>query len=237
MGRAGGTGGGVTERAGPFLARLRLAVAVQVGQRWLLLLVADLLLLVQGLFAALIGGGDPDDFYRLTALLPLLLLTPLALADLVALEKRSGTLDLSLSLGSRETLFLMRTGAVAALAWLQGSAVMVVVWESQREAVPLLGALLQLAAVCAVAAAASLFWSVYLSGAGATWVATVASLAVLGRWTFFNPVPSRWSSVDRDGSMLIAPGGPEAVAVLAGASLLLVAYALRRLRRPETLLR
>lgn len=216
--------------------RLRLALAVQLGERTGLLLAADAFLLLQGTFIALIGGGEAKDFYLLTALLPLVLLGPPALADLVALERRSGSLDLTLAAGSREALFLMRTCAVFCLMWLQGSAVMIIVEATVPESSHLVASLFQLAAVSALIAGASLFWTVHLKGAGGSWLATLGTLALLGRWTLFVPVPARHADPASVGWLGLERGTLSALAILAGASLLLTAYALRRLQRPEGLL-
>jgi len=217
----------------PHVHRLRLVFRVQMGQRLLLLLAADALLVVQGVFTALLGGGEPDDFYLFVALVPLLLLTPAALSDLVALERRAGTLDLTLSLGSRETLLLLRAGVPALLIGLQAGLVMIFVWWTEPQSVPLVGVLLQLFAVACLLAAASLFAALYVPAAGGAWLTTLGIVAVLAPWSLFNPVPPRLSHA---GPHWIADGGPHALAVLTGATLLAIAYSLRRLRRPEVLL-
>jgi hypothetical protein len=234
--RARLSGGELAPRLRTFARRLRLALAVQVGERAALLALADALLLGQGVFAALLGGGEADDFYLWTALLPIVVLAPPALSDLVAVEKRSGTLDLTLSLPAAETILLLRAGAIAALAWLQGSLVMTVVWWSEPEVVPLLGALVHLAALCTFLAAAGLFAALHTGNAGGAWAGTLALLAVLAPWSLFNPVPSRLTAAAAE-SPWIAPGGAAALAVLSGATFLSIAYSLRRLRRPEVLSR
>lgn len=224
-------------RIGTLRRRFVLGLQVQAGGRTTLLAVVDGFLLIQGVFAALLWGGRAADFYRLTALVPVVLLGPLVLSDLIAVEKRSGSLDLTLTLGSRDVTFLMRTSSIAALMWMQAGLVMAAVWLIGSVPVRLFGSLLQLAAVSGLIAATALFWSLHLRGAGATWLATVATLAALGKWTFSNPTSSLTGGPVSSTWLGPVGGVLGTAAVEVGITLLLVAYATRRLHRAEAILR
>jgi len=219
------------------LDRALLALRVQVGERTALLVAADLLLLGQGTLAALLGRGDAADFYLFAVLLPMLALGPPALSELVSLESRAGTLDLTLSFASRISLLALRAAVPTALLCLQGWLVMLFVWWSEDFSFPILGPLLHLLAVAFLIAAASLFWAAHLRTAGSVWVSVLLTLALLGRWVFRGAVPDRLGSVSRAfwpaGDFVWTSVG--SVSVLAGAAALLFAYAWRRLRQSSML--
>src|SRR5262249_51807497 len=142
------------------------------------------------LLAVLLGEGDePGAMWSGVVLPPLLLLGLPALSGVVDLERRAGCLDLALAAPAVEAYFVRRTAAVCAVRCAQGSLLMLADWLHESASFPLLSVVLQAAVVSLFLGAASLFWAVRLKTAGAVWLATMATLAALGRWFFFNPVP------------------------------------------------
>jgi hypothetical protein len=216
----------------------RRSLSLLAGRRLPLVATADAVLVLWALYAALLGGGEPSGFFVVAVLVPLLLLAlPLA-ADAVAVERRAGCLDVALAAPRAEAYFLRRIVAVALVASAQGST-LVLLWWSLDPSFPLLTVLAQGVLVTVFVMAVALFWAVRLRTPGGVWLAALATVAVFGRWFFFDPVPRRLSGVA--GPLL--PGGWDAVRwagtalVLATASVLFFLYARRRLRRPELLLR
>jgi hypothetical protein len=224
-----------------WLRTLRLTLELLLGRRLLLFLLFDLFLLGEALLSMLLNTeGDAMALYPAVVLVPSLLLGPFALAGLVELERRAGCLDLALSAPSAEGYFLRRVGSVCAFLCAQGWLVMLVAWAATTTGrrFPLLPVLAQIALVSAFLGAVALFWAVRLSSAGAVWLASVATVAALGRWFFNNPVPDRlFGSYNAwifgaDEALAWLP----AVGVLAASSLVFFLYARRRLRRPESLI-
>jgi len=104
-------------------------------------------------------------------------------------------------------------------------------WELVR-------ALLQSAVVGLLVGALALFWAVRLTTAGGVFVASLASVGLLGGWIFSTPAISRSGpAADRFAGVplpLLSWGWD--VLVLLLAAVILYQYARVRLRRPETLL-
>ncbi len=218
---------------------LLLSLRLLLGRRLGLFAAIDALVLGGSLLTMLLESeGEPGDLYRSIFLYPSLLLALPALAGIVDLERRAGCLDLALSSPSAEGYFLRRAGAVCAVAALQGWVMMLLGWVVYGFSFPILAPLVQILAVSLFFGAVSLFWAVRLQTAGGVWLATVVTLAVLGKWFFFNPIPPRFGA--KFGPFL--PGAEAAlpwlasVAVLAAGSALFFLYARRRLRRPELIL-
>ena len=113
-----------------------------------------------------------------------------------------------------------------------------VAWLTAEPKFPLLEPGLQILATSAFLGAVALFWAVRLRTAGGVWLASAVTLAVLGEWFFFDPIPQRLHGVY--GSFLpgVEAGLPwlRALAVLATGSVLFFLYARRRLRRPELMI-
>lgn len=218
---------------------LLLSLRLLLGRRLGLFAAIDALVLGGSLLTMLLEGeGEPSELYRSIFLYPSLLLALPALAGIVDLERRAGCLDLALSSPSAEGYFLRRAGAVCAVAALQGWVMMLLGWVVYGFNFPILAPLVQILAVSLFFGAVSLFWAVRLQTAGGVWLATVVTLALLGKWFFFNPIPPRFGT--KFGAFL--PGAEAAlpwlgsVAVLAAGSALFFLYARRRLRRPELIL-
>lgn len=221
------------------LRSLRLSLRLLLGRRLGLFAAIDALVLGGSLLTMLLESeGEPADLYRSIFLFPSLILALPALAGIVDLERRAGCLDLALSSPSAEGYFLRRAGAVCAVAALQGWVMMLLGWVVYGFTFPILAPLVQILAASLFFGSVSLFWAVRLKTAGGVWLATLVTLALLGKWFFFNPIPPRFGA--KFGSFL--PGAEAAlpwlgsVAVLAAGSALFFLYARRRLRRPELIL-
>jgi hypothetical protein len=219
--------------------RLRLALELQVGGRWLLYGILDAILVLQGIYLALAEPGEVvQKIWVLAFLLPLLGLGIPLLSDVVALERRAGCLDLALAAPSSEVYFVRRILALEGIVLCQGASLLLVTWILGRGSFPLLPVLLQAVATVFLVGATVLFWAVRLREAGGVWLASLLTLAALSPWLLVNPVPTPYRSAG--GAWL--PGLWESMAwsyrcaVLVAAGLLLFSYARRRLRRPESLI-
>jgi hypothetical protein len=221
------------------LRSLRLSLGLLLGRRLALFAAIDILVVGGSVLQMLLEGeGEPSDLYRFVFLVPSLILALPALAGMVDLERRAGCLDLALSSPSAERYFLRRAAAVCGLTAVQGWLVMLLGWFLDSFAFPILAPLVQVAAVSLLLGAVSLFWAVRLRTAGGVWLASTVTLALMGSWFFFNPIPPRFG--EAFGPFL---PGPEAalawlrsVTVLAAGSALFFLYARRRLRRPELII-
>jgi hypothetical protein len=221
------------------LRSLRLSLELLLGRRLALFATVDVLVVLIGILTMLLQSeGEPAEIYRFVFLFPSMILALPALSGIVDLERRAGCLDLALSAPSAERYFVRRAAAVCAVVAIQGEVVMVLGWLYLDRSFPILAPVLQILAASALLAAVSLFWAVRLKTAGGVWLASAVTLALMGRWFFFNPIPPRLVAVY--GSWL--PGREEALpwlwslAVLAGGSALFFLYARRRLRRPELMI-
>ncbi len=221
------------------LRSMRLSLSLLLGRRLALFAGIDALVVGGAVLQMLLEGeGEPAELYRFVFFVPALILALPALAGMVDLERRAGCLDLALSAPSAEGYFLRRAGAVCALTAVQGWLVMLLGWFLGDFSFPVLAPLLQVAAVSLLLGAVSLFWAVRLRSAGGVWLASMVTLALMGKWFFFNPIPPRFG--EAFGPFL---PGPEAAlawlrsaAVLAAGSALFFLYARRRLRRPELII-
>lgn len=228
------------ERLRTGLRALRLTLELLLGRRLLLFLLLDLAMLGLNLIDMLVEtAGDPAALYTDIVLVPCLILGPFALAGLVDLERRAGCLDLALSSPSAEGYFLRRAGAVCAFLCAQGWIILIIAWVlNDARKFPLVTVLAQVVLINAFLGAVSLFWAVRLNSSGAVWLASVATVVLLGRWFFANPAPDRFWGVYNPW----VPGPEEwwawlkPAAVLAASTLVFFFYARRRLRRPETLI-
>jgi len=221
------------------LRSMRLSLSLLLGRRLALFAAIDALVVGGSVLQMLLEGeGEPSELYRFVFFVPSLILALPALAGMVDLERRAGCLDLALSAPSAEGYFLRRAGAVCALTAVQGWLVMLLGWFLDDFSFPILAPLVQVAVVSLLLGAVSLFWAVRLQTAGGVWLASMVTLALMGKWFFFNPVPPRFG--EAFGPLL---PGPEAalawlrsVAVLGIGSALFFLYARRRLRRPELII-
>jgi len=220
------------------LRGLRSSLELLLGRRLWLFAAIDAVVILLAVLEMLLGdGGEPAGIYFWVILMPFLLLGLPALSGIVEVERRAGCLDLALSTPGSVGYFVRRAAAVCGVMAVQGWSLTVLDWLYEDRGFPLLASLAQITAVIYLLGAMALFWAVRLKTAGAVWLASMISLAVLRPWFFRNPVPSVFS---RFGAWL--PGADEtlpwlgSLAVLTTAATLFSLYARRRLRRPESML-
>jgi hypothetical protein len=221
----------------PNLVRtLQRGFALQLGRRAPLLLLCDAVLVGTGMVSALLRGGEPNLVYVAIVQLPILLLGAAALADIVDLERRAGSLDLALALPTTERYFGARLAAVCLPLLLQSGLLVVFLWIWEEMAFPLLPALAAAILLVLVVGAAALFWATRIQSAGAVWLATVGFVGLLGRWTLANPIPERGTAAGaffgraEDVSDLLVN-----IITLLPISILLILATRRRLTHPASL--
>lgn len=220
--------------------RWRDLLRLQIGGRWVLFLAADAVLIVAGVFDALLGEGDStSQAYFTVVVAPALLLGVPALSDLVALERDAGSLDLLLATPDAAHHLRARFFAVAGLMLAQAWLVLLATWAATDFAFAVVPALVHSAATFALVGAAALFWATRLESSGAVGMATFATALALGRWLLEAPLAPRTAT----GGNAYLPGFEFLLATTAG-SLVLAASALglwlaarRRLARTALLLR
>jgi hypothetical protein len=220
--------------------RWRELLRLQIGDRWVLFLVADSVLLVAGVFNALLGEGDAASLAYLTVVVaPALLLGVPALADLVALERDAGSLDLLLCAPDAAAHLRARGLAVTGLMLGQAWLVLLITWAAAGFSFAVLPALAHSAAIFALVGAAALFWATRLESAGAVGLATFATALALGRWLLEPPIAPRTATggnawLPGNEFLLTTAGGVLVLAAVAGGLWL---GARRRLARTALLLR
>ena len=102
------------------IARVLLSLRLLTERRAALFITIDALFLYSGFFIGLAGTGSVTDFWLPMFLMPLLVVGVPMLSDTMAVERRSGTLDLALTSPGARFYFERRVGAVAAVAMVQG---------------------------------------------------------------------------------------------------------------------
>lgn len=216
----------------------RLRLELQLGSRFLLFAIIDGVLVVVALLQGLLSGGEPRELYFGTVLLAPLLVGLPALADLVALERNAGSLDLALATPRPVAYFVRRVAAVGGVLYGQAAFTLLALWFSEGFSFPLVPPLVTALVSIALLGATTLFWALRVETSGAVWFASLATLAALGRWFFANPIPERQAAA---GNPFFARL-PETLSWLGDLAVLVVAaslftiYARRRLERPERLL-
>lgn len=215
------------------LLRVRLSLALLTERRAALFIGIDLMFLFSALLAGL-NGGSATDFWMPLVVLPALVIGVPILSDTVALERRSGTLDLALTSPGATFYFERRAAAVAVLAIVQ-SCLCILIVRAFSEPFALSGPLFQAVSVALFLSAVALNWAVRLRGSGAVMFATFATAAAFTPWLFSNPIHPPTSM---NGPMT----WPE-MAAWAGNNLVLLAgaatsclYARQRLARPELMI-
>lgn len=221
---------------GPVL-RARFALALLMARRPGVFAVANVLLLFVTLVLAMAAGGEARSAWHMLVVAPLLLLGGAILSDVVAVERRSGSLDLALSSPGARHLFERRLGAGLAVLLGQSWLVILVMWFSWSRGFALVPALGQALVLVGLLGAATLFWAVRLRTPGAVMLASVGTIALLGKWSLVPPMPELAVH-----GILLPPlaetlDWARGCAVLAAAGVLLYLHARRRLDRPELLLR
>ncbi|MEM9558376.1 MAG: efflux RND transporter periplasmic adaptor subunit [Acidobacteriota bacterium] len=232
------TRSGLGATIGARLRTLRQILRLQLGRHLGAFLALDVLWLAQAIITALLAGDRAEHWIYGFGLLGLVLVVGIpALADLVAVERRAGCLEVALTAPSGNGYFLDRVLVIGVLLVLQGEALLMATWWLAGRSFALLPAALQLAACTVLAVTVTFFWAVRTATAGAAWLVSVATLVVLGPWFFDLPIQTR-----ADGSGPWLPGAEAALAqlptlvVLIAAAALFFLYGRRRLRQRAALL-
>lgn len=215
--------------------RIRVSLALLTERRAALLLSVDGFFLFTGLMLSFAGDGSVRDFWLPLFVLPSLFLGVPIMADAVAVERRSGTLDLALTSPGARLYFERRVAAVAALMIAQGWLVMLAGRLLNAADFPLSGPLVQVVVVAVFITAVTLNWSLRLKTAGAVIFATYATLLAFAPWVFSNPVHP---PAEMNGPMTAADlvDYLQQNLVLAAAAVVFYLYALQRLSRPESII-
>src|SRR6266581_2992357 len=100
--------------------RIRLSLRLLTERRAALFITIDALFLFSGFFIGLAGTGSVTEFWLPMFLMPLLVVGVPMLSDIVAVERRSGTLDLALTSPGARFYFERRVLSVCALIVAQG---------------------------------------------------------------------------------------------------------------------
>lgn len=216
------------------LRRFHLSLSLLFGQRAPLFLGVDLVVVLMALTIAL-ATGTVRELYVPIVFLDLVLGVPI-LSDVVALERRAGSLDIALSSPGAGFYFERRVLAFTLAMTLQ-SWLILAFSRAAVGAFPLLPALIQTALVAALLSAAALFWAVRLESPGAVLFGTLVFALALAPWIFENPI----SADPRTRTGLFLRGDElfdfaKRNLVLASTGAILYLYARRRLARPEAIL-
>ena len=219
------------------LAHVLLSLQLLVSRRPGVFLTADILVLLTAFVSVMLGGGAPREIWTSLVVLPILLLGSPILSDVVAVERRSGSLDLALASPGGATIFERRILSGLALMLGQSWLIILLAWMANERLFALVPALTQGLLLCLLLGSATLFWAVRLRTPGAVMLGTVGTFVVLGKWALKPPMPE----VLLPGSFFLpwreSLAWLAASAVLLGASAVLYLHARRRLDRPELLLR
>jgi hypothetical protein len=214
--------------------RARASVALLVERRVGLFLAIDGLLLFFCISLAFGGDGRATIFWIPLFLVPCLLLGVPMLSECVAVERRSGTLDLALSSPGARFYFERRAGAVAVLMIVHGWCALVFA-RLTTEPFPFTPAVIQVVVVSLFFASVALNWSLRLATPGAVIFATYATAAAFLPWLLANPIhpPNAVGHpMTIDDVMTIIKTN----LVLGGAAAVFYLYSLQRLMRPETII-
>ena len=217
------------------IRRTLLSIGLMLERRMVLIMVVDGLILFTMLISVMTGGGGSPELYRGAVLPATIVVGALLLGDLVAVERRSGTLDVALTSPGAGLYFERRALSVAVLIFLQALVVLLFA-RLFLDPFPLLPVVIYSLILCLLVASIGLFWAVRVSSVAAVVIGTIVSTLLLGRWTLADAVS--WfkfgSSVhwSREGMIAWLQG----LAVLGVSSILFYAYSRRRLSRPESLL-
>lgn len=217
------------------LTRIRLSIALLTERRLALYAWVDFLLAFVGLGLAFSGArGSSLEFYFPFFLLPVMFVAVPMLADLVAVERRSGTLDLALTSPGADFYFERRVLAVAVLMIAQGW-IGVLIAHALAEDFDIISPFFQIVVVSVFVSAVMLNWSVRFKSPGAVMFATYATFGVFTPWFFSNPIfpPTTMQHPRQLGDWI---NYAQQNLVLLTAAAVFYLYARQRLARPERLI-
>jgi hypothetical protein len=218
------------------VVRVRLSLRLLTDRRAALFVFIDGLFLLTGLMIGLAGTGTARDFWNPLFLMPLLVVGVPMLADAVAVERRSGTLDLALTSPGARFYFERRIVAVAGMMVVQGWLAIAIVRVAMRsEPFPLSGPFVQSISVALFIGAAVLNWAVRMRTPGAVMFATYATAATFAPWLFSNPIHP---PTTMNGPMTVSDiiGWVQNNLVLVAAAATFYLYARQRLARAEAII-
>jgi hypothetical protein len=221
---------------GAAVTRVRVSLALLTERRVALFLAVDGFFLFAGMLMSFGGNGSVRDYWLPMFLLPSIFLAVPIMADAVAVERRSGTLDLALTSPGARLYFERRVAAVAALMIVQGWLVIFIARALNAAYFPLSGPLVQIVIVAVFITAVTLNWSLRLKTAGAVIFATYITLLLFAPWVFSNPIhpPAEMPN----GTMKLEDFVDyfQQNLVLVSAAIVFYLYALQRLSRPESII-
>lgn len=218
------------------ITRMRVSLALLTERRVAMFASVDAFFLFAGLVLSFSQSGSVRDFWLPLVLLPSIFLGVPIMADAVAVERRSGTLDLALTSPGARLYFERRVFAVTFLMIAQGWLAVLATRALNSAYFPLSGPLVQVVSLAVFLTAVTLNWSLRLKNAGAVIFATYATILAFAPWVFANPIhpPAEM------------PNGPMRLEdivdylqqnlVLAAAAAVFYLYALQRLSRPESII-
>ena len=249
-GRRGGRRARITDRLGALRAarfagcpqalrtaalRVRHSLALLTERRMLLFLGLDLLFLFAGVMIGLSSdSGGARDMWLPFFVMPALLVGVPMLADTVAVERRSGTLDLALTSPGARFYFERRVLSVCALIVVQGCLAMTLT-RLLMNRFPLSGPFAQAISVALFTGAVTLNWAVRFRTAGAVMFATYLTALVFSPWLFSIPVHTP-DSMNGPMTALDLWQWTQNNLVLLSCAAVFYAYARQRLMRPELII-
>ncbi|MEM6797001.1 MAG: hypothetical protein AAF725_23705 [Acidobacteriota bacterium] len=215
---------------------------------WMFALV-NTVFLARGWLAAVVSGSRLDQLYASSILNPSVLVGVPALAGAVAIERRSGSLDLALAATSTERFFLRRMLPLVIFLACQGVLVLTLgVFENAGSwsrtawhldvAAEYGRAVYQTLQLNFFLLAVSFFWAVRLRSTGSVAVASMITVILFWPWLSTSPkLAVAWSMMQGPFGLSKPLLGWIAQACVVGlASVLFYLYARVRVRRPETML-
>ena len=230
MDRAGRTGRWQALRT-PAI-RVRHSLLLLTERRIPLFACLDLLLLFAGVLMGLNSdSGSARALWLPFFVMPVLVVGVPMLADTVAVERRSGTLDLALTSPGARFYFERRVLSVCVLIVAQGWVAMTLT-RFLLDGFPLSGPFLQSISVALFAGAVTLNWAVRLRTAGAVIFATYLTALLFSPWLFSIPVHTP-DSMNGPMTALDLWQWTQNNLVLLSCAAVFYAYARQRLMRPE----
>jgi hypothetical protein len=218
------------------LARMRMSLALLTERRAALFASIDAFFLLAGVNATFLGGsGSGRDFWIPSFLLPILVLGVPLMADAVAVERRSGTLDLALTSPGVRFYFERRVGVVALLMILQGWLVILLA-KALTPNFPLSGPLVQVVFVVAFLTTATLNWTLRLKSPVGVVFATYGTCLLFLPWLFSNPIHPPTEMPEGVMNLGDYIDYAQQNFVLAVAAAVFYLYAQQRLARPESII-
>jgi hypothetical protein len=218
------------------LLRVRHSVALLTERRVGLFIALDLMFLFAGVVSGLEGSatGSASGLWLPFFVMPALVVGVPMLSDCVAVERRSGTLDLALTSPGARFYFERRVLSVCALMIAQGWIAMLLT-RLAMDAFPLSGPLMQVVSVSIFIGAVTLNWAVRLRTSGAVMFASYLTSIVFIKWLFSNPIHPY---VQMNGPMTVADivSWTQNNLVLLSSAAVFYAYARQRLMRPERII-